>query len=353
MKGKYWSSALGVVAAAALVAAGCGGDDSGSTSGGGSGGGSSKVKSTVTVGMQAPLIELPTMYGQQHGFFKKHGISNLKFVSFSQPPAMMAAVAKGQVDVGNQTLVVLNGYNATSGGDKLKFFAPSNMTAFTWVANNDAGVTPASGSDWKQAVATWKGKTVGVAALGGILDAATRYTASQAGLEEGKDYEIRAAGVGAQAVGALKAGVVDVFAAEPFTAASIEAGKIGQTVLSVPEGQGPPEFQGTFGGAYFAPEGGLKENAATYSAFGAALGESRKAFVDPANKAEVVKFIAATLQVDPAVAEAYYPSAVKIFDANLDKATVDKTTQLGVEVGLVKDPAPSYDDLVAQVEPAS
>jgi len=66
-----------------------------------------------------------------------------------------------------------------------------------------------------------------------------------------------------------------------------------------------------------------------------------------------VKFIAATLQVDPAVAEAYYPSAVKIFDANLDKATVDKTTQLGVEVGLVKDPAPSYDDLVAQVEPAS
>jgi ABC-type nitrate/sulfonate/bicarbonate transport system substrate-binding protein len=294
------------------------------------------------------------VYGQQEGYFKEHGISNVKFVSFSQPPAMMAAVAKGQVDLGNQTLVVLNGYNATSGGEKLKFFAPSNMTAFTWVANNDAGVTPAtSGGDWKQAVATWKGKTVGVAALGGILDAATRYTASQAGLEEGKDYEIRAAGVGAQAVGALKAGVVDVFAAEPFTAASIEAGKIGQTVLSVPEGQGPPEFQGTFGGAYFAPEGGLTENAATYSAFAAALAESRKAFVDPANKAEVVKFIADTLQVDPGIAEAYYPSAVKIFDADLSEETVAKTADVGVEVGLVKEPAPSYGDLVAQVEPAS
>jgi ABC-type nitrate/sulfonate/bicarbonate transport system substrate-binding protein len=350
MRGRNWSSAIGVVAAAALMAAGCGGDDEAASSGSASGG---KVKSTVTVGMQAPLIELPAMYGQQQGFFKQQGISSLKFVSFSQPPAMMAAVAKGQVDVGNQTLVVLNGYNATSGGDKLKFFAPSNMTAFTWVANNEAGVTPASGSDWKQAVATWKGKTVGVAALGGILDAATRYTASQAGLEEGKDYEIRAAGVGAQAVGALKAGVVDVFAAEPFTAASIEAGKIGQTVLSVPDGEGPPEFQGTFGGAYFAPETGLTENAATYRAFAAALEDSRKAFVDPANKAEVVRTIASTLQVDPALAEAYYPSAVKIFDADLSEETVARTADVGVEVGLVKEPAPGYDDLVAQVEPAS
>src|SRR3954466_3276048 len=108
MRGKYWSSAIGTVAAAALVAAGCGGDDGGSTSGSSSGGASGKVKSTVTVGMQAPLIELPTLYGQQKGYFKKQGISKVNLVSFSQPPAMMAAVAKGQVDLGNQTLVVLN-----------------------------------------------------------------------------------------------------------------------------------------------------------------------------------------------------------------------------------------------------
>jgi ABC-type nitrate/sulfonate/bicarbonate transport system substrate-binding protein len=181
----------------------------------------------------------------------------------------------------------------------------------------------------------------------------TRYAAGQAGLEEGRDYEIRAAGVGAQAVGALKAGVVDVFAAEPLAAASLETAKIGQRVLDAPAGQGPPELQGTFGTAYFAPVSALSENAATYRAFAAALEESRKAFVDPANEADVVKLIIDTLEVDQAVAEAYYDSAIKVFDADLSPEAVEKTVDLGVKIGLVEEPAPTYKDLVAQLEPVS
>jgi ABC-type nitrate/sulfonate/bicarbonate transport system substrate-binding protein len=350
MRGKTWRSVIGVVAAAAMLAAGCGDDDDGGGGGGAAGG--AEVKSSISIGVQTPLTELPVLMAEQKGYFEEHGISDVELVNFSQPPAMMAAVAKGQVDLGNQTVPVVAGYNAGSSGDKLRFLAPSSGVSLTWIGSNDAGVPPATETDYKQSVSAWRGKTIGAPALGGQLDVLTRYVATQAGLEEGTDYEMRATGAGAQAIAALKAGVVDMLAAEPFSAAAIETANLGQRVLDVEAGQGPPELQDTVGSAYFAPDGAIAENDATYAAFTAALEQGRKAMFDPANEEAAVSLITDTLKVDDAVAQAYYDNGLQIFDTELSAEMVDATVEAFAKAGLIEAPSPSSEELLATVEPA-
>src|SRR5690242_3925097 len=56
--------------------------------------------STLSVGVQQGYNALPLFVAVRHGYFKKAGITDVKFTLFSSLPAMLTAVAQGQLDVG-------------------------------------------------------------------------------------------------------------------------------------------------------------------------------------------------------------------------------------------------------------
>jgi ABC-type nitrate/sulfonate/bicarbonate transport system substrate-binding protein len=348
MKSKSFRSIVGGAALAAVLVAGCGSSSSSSTAtnaAASSGGGTGGVASQVSVGTQSKLSDMPLLEAQAKGYLKQHGISKVNFVSFTAPPAMMAAATQGQVDIINQTPSVLAAFNAATGGQKLRMFQPLSENAYTWIAKKGSGIPVATPADWQTTVRAWRGKTIGVPALGGAVDLLTRYLGDQVGLVADKDYSIRAIGLGAPAAAALKAGVIDVVGAEPFTASALEVAGIGQRVLDFSSGEGPSQLKDTVVAGYIAPQNTLSSKVATLRAFAAAVEEGRKALFDPANESQVVQMISQNLQVPAAIAQHYYQNGLRVFNISVNPSTDSRTIDAAVAAGLIKKPAPAPQDV--------
>ena len=199
---------------------------------------------TLRVALQQPDNALPILVGLRHGYFKKAGITDIKLTLFTSLPAMFAALAQGQMDVGLQTLPALNSYNRATSGTKLKMIAPNQMNSLLWATRNDAGIPVATKANWKSTVEAWKGKKVGIPAAGGILDLFTRLMIKEAGLSSG-DVTIIPVGVGPPAVAALQQGLVDVITGDTLTLALLKTQKIGKAVIAFSAGQGPASLLNT------------------------------------------------------------------------------------------------------------
>jgi len=333
----------------AAVAAGCGDDDGESSgdSGAASGGGKS-----LSVAIQDDWNNLPIEVARREGFFKKHGVSEVKFVKFTALPALTAAVSRGQVDIGFQTPIILNTFNKTSKAAKFKFFASGVRPTTIWLARKGSGIPPTSGENWQDTVKTWRGKTVGVPALGGLVEHLTRYLIKQAGLDPEKDTAIVAAGLGPALGAALKSGKVDLVAGDGFGAEAILQSGQGNGVLDLTQQQGPEILAtGTFFAAYFAPEDRIQKDRATYAGFARAIEEAKAFLKDPANTDRVKQILGEYLTAAPKVRDGLL-NRLEIFDADLSRTTMDRTIKAWTEIGSLPAPAPTFDDLVADVKGA-
>src|SRR4029079_10907438 len=146
-------------------------------------------------GVQQGYNALPLFVAVRHGYFKKAGITDVKFTLFSSLPAMLTAVAQGQLDVGYQSIPPLLAYDKATSGTKLKVIAATSSASVMFFAKNDTPIPVATSKNWKSTVLAWKGKKIGVPAPNGLIELYVKSMVKEAGLQP-DDVKTVVVGVG-------------------------------------------------------------------------------------------------------------------------------------------------------------
>jgi ABC-type nitrate/sulfonate/bicarbonate transport system substrate-binding protein len=329
---------------AVLAAAGCGSSNSSSGSTSKSG------HRTVTIALQNPGSAVPAYVALALGLYKDAGITGVTTKTFTALPALFAATQHGQVDVAYQTIPGVVNFNNATKTDKLLLLGAGPDNNFSWVATKGTDVPPAGDGSWEETVKAWKGKTVGVTALGGIIDLFTRYMGTQAGLTPGKDFSVDPIGAGAAAVGALSKGVVKVGAGEQTTVQGM-TGTGGTVVLDLGKGWGPPELTNpelVTGSVSLASESAISKDKSFYSDYQAGYDKAKTKMADPANKSIVITAITKALGVDEAAATKLYP-LITGDKQHLTESSYDATVKVFQTTGILKGTPPPYAEISANL----
>ncbi len=329
---------------ATVILAGCAGSGSKTPTGG-----SGAVGRSITVGVQEPYSLLATYVARDQGFLKQHGISSVKFVPFTSLPAMVTAIAHGEITSGLQTPALVATYNSKTAGSKLLLFAPGQIFNFVWTARKGTGVPVAtSTTDWQKTVLAWRGKRIGVPAIGGLGDLVTRYLARQVGLVPDKDFQIVISGTGPTEVAALRSGAADVVSGDAYGASALTVTGVGYNVLNMARGQGPAVFSKTFESGYLGSASAMQSNKALFTGYAAAIAQAQAYMRDPSNKGSMIQILMKDIGVTPSVASVLY-SGVSSFQAQLTPTTWDSTSKAFVKSGLIAPPAPGYSAIIANL----
>lgn len=320
----------------ALVA--CADDDSGGGSGSGSG------QQSLSLGVQEKYASFLLEIALQQGYLDGSGINGVKTTLFTDLPAMFAAVQKGQIELGMQTIPALDAFNKSTSGDQLKLVQQvGNVTR--WYSRTGLQLPTGKNADWQQVVKSWKGLTIGVPAIGSFMDRWLRFMLVKVGLSPDKDVKIAVVGVQTSAA-ALKQGTVDLVGVTSGGAAAIEKQGVGEFALDYPSG--PPEFQNILVSVYFAAETALGQNAKRYSDIAGAMEKAREFVADPANKDVCVKILSEKVGMDPVIAENVYAiDHDGVAGTTLSEATYGKTVSTFASIGLLGKPTPAFGDFVS------
>lgn len=218
-------SALGVVAVAALGLAACA--PSADTSGGSGDSGGDAASMSINLGRLGIGSDASIALAQKHGIYESHGIT-VNDTVVANPPAALAAVQSGQIDVAYST--VMSFLQARSQGVDVVAIASADGTGeleggATDLAPLDQSglfVNPASGITNEGQLA---GKTVSVLARGGSLELGIVAAVEREG---GDPSTINWVALDfASAVEALKGGTIDAAAlVMPFTNEALNQGMV-------------------------------------------------------------------------------------------------------------------------------
>lgn len=302
---------------------------------------------TLSVGLQQGYNGLPFFVGVRHGFFKKAGISDVKFTLFSSLPAMLTAVAQGQLDVGSQAIPAVLSYNRATSGTKVKIIAPSTAASTMFFARNDSTIPVATTTNWKSTILAWKGRKIGVPVPNGLLELYVKYFVKEAGMQQ-SDIQTVVVGVGPPAVAALQNGLVDVISGDALTLGLLKG--FGKNILGFPLKQGPADFSTTLAGVLFTSDAEIQANRGTYVAFANGLVQARKFIADPKNKKAVLDIMTRKIGLKADEAELVYPLARETFggpNTKITKKTVGQTLTAMLKSNVITGPLPAYDFLVA------
>jgi NitT/TauT family transport system substrate-binding protein len=303
---------------------------------------------TLTVGVQQSYSMLPLYVALRHGFFKQSGITDVKFTVFTSLPAMLTAVAQGQIDVGLQTIPAIVAFNRASSGAKLRIVAPISSGSLQWLGKTDSTIPTATKSDWLTTVKAWKGKKIGIPAPGGILALFTAYMVKEAGLQT-SDVQLIPVGVGPPAVAALQAGVVDMVTGDAFTAGLLKAQGIGKTILSLLD-TGPPEFMDSLTGVLFTTESETVANQQLYKGFADGLQKARVWIKNPKNKGDIQDILTRKIGLKREEVKALFADTVTQFTRPgtvISKKSVGATLKAYFGTGVMSGTQPGYDFFVA------
>ncbi|MHB8692094.1 MAG: ABC transporter substrate-binding protein [Solirubrobacteraceae bacterium] len=302
---------------------------------------------TLTIAVQNSTQVLPVIVGLRHGFFKKAGITGIKFILFTTLPPLLTAVAQGQADLGVQAYATLTNYDRATSGTKLKFIAGHNLSdAEFWATRNDSSVPVASkAGGWKKTVLAWRGLKIGLPAPGGYIDLATKWMLNQVGLTT-NDVSLVYVGTGPSAAAALTNGIVDVTTGDPSMMSLILAQKAGRSVL--PAAYGPPQFRNIMITSWFASDSAIQNDRATYTAFAQGIAKSQSFMKNPRHKKDIIDLLIRKIGLAPEIARPFYTIALSAYaNAHLNPKIYAKTMGALVAAGIVTPPAPAYSDLVA------
>jgi NitT/TauT family transport system substrate-binding protein len=220
-----------LLAAASLVPAlvACGPTDhhTGRAAPGTSASGSGHATVTLAVSGLGKQIFLPFRLAQELGFFEKYGVTVRLVDQPDDGPESYALLVDKDVDM------VGGWYNRAvelvDRGTRVEVVAQLSGAPGERIL-----CAPTSGV---RGGADFRGKRIGVTALGAGTDTLTKYVAAKAGVAP-SDYETVAVGVGDHAVAALREHRVDCVITTQPTVTAIESAGLGQTVVDLASFEG-------------------------------------------------------------------------------------------------------------------
>ena len=337
-----------IALAAIFGAAGC--SSSGSSTGSASTGSSTSGGRVVTIGLQSPNSAVPAYVALKLGLFAKAGISGIQLRVFTSLPALFAAVQHNQLDLAYQTIPGVVHFDSATQSGKILLLGAGPDNDFSWVAAKSSNISDTAAGSWQAAVKSWKGKTVGVTALGGIIDLFTRYIASQVGLVPGKNFTIDPIGAGSSAAAALGNGVVSVAAGEQTTAQQLVATG-GTTILNLAQGVGPNALANPslLTGAFsIASQAAITSNKTFYTDFQTAYNQAKQEMSDPANKSIVISAVMQALGISNAQATSLYPEVIGD-KQQLTPAAYAATVAVFKQTGILTGTIPTYAQIAADL----
>lgn len=319
------------------LATGCGASGGASTA--------APSRTVLTMGVQEEYSAYLFHAGVRQGFFESAGISDIKTTAFTSLPAMLTAVAQNHVDFGMQTIPTLRGYNKDSAGSDLVAFGNfGNLTS--WYARSGSNVPTAGNAGWKEVIQSWRGKKIGLPALGGIMDKELRYMLAQAGLDASNDVGLVAVGSQQSAAAAFQQGLVDVVGVTASSAAFIETRNLGYQVLN--NQSGPEELKGTITGAFFASKDQIRDRPEYYRGIAEGMEKSRAFVTDPKNREAALEVLTEDIGLPADVAQRVYSLDLPgVTGGTVTREVFDKSIAAMTTTGIISGDKPAYEDVVA------
>ncbi|AWH93088.1 ABC transporter substrate-binding protein [Dietzia lutea] len=250
-----------VGAALALVLAGCGNDSSDT---GGNGG----ETETITVATASAQSYTIMHLAEELGMFEDAGIG-LEQVSIERGAGpILAAMSNNSVDVAVQSPVVAASAN-NAGNDMRLFCGTASSLNAVILARPDSDIPEATPENWREALQSWSGRTMGIIAEGGAIEGYVRSLLKEAEVE---DVELIAVGMGEQATNALLSGQIDLLFSVPFF--SQQAQDRTKEVFSWAEDAPDEEITNSTQGAWMAKKEWLDNNSELAERFCSVMGDT-------------------------------------------------------------------------------
>lgn len=223
---------------------------------------------------------IPIKVAQEQGFFRENGLE-VSVVDGTNGPAMLAAVAAGQVDVTG--LPMFLGMQSIASGAKLKAVVGLSGGGGSVVFVSDR--IPQSDLSYPESAEALDGKTAAIAAPGGYSDRLMRRYIDGAGVS--LQY-VTLPGVAAQ-VAAMKAGQIDVMNLDLVTGYGLTKQGIGHVLWDFQE-TGPDEIRNAATTEAWVSDKFLAENPASAEAFARSIAQADSWITDPANREAVAGY---------------------------------------------------------------
>jgi ABC-type nitrate/sulfonate/bicarbonate transport system substrate-binding protein len=305
---------------------------------------------TLTFGVQQGYSLLPVFAAIRQGYFKKVGITDVKLNIFSSTPAMFAAAAQGQIDLAQQSIPGIVNYNTATSGTKLKIVAVDTFDSTMMFARTGSGIPAATAKDWKSTVRSWKGKKIGIPVQKGLQQLYIDAMLKEVGMSP-SDINYLVVGVGAPAVAAMRAGLVDTISGDVLTLGLIRPEKLGYAMISFPAHQAPPVLLNQPTGVFFTSEASASNDRALFAGFANGIVKARAFLRNPKNKRSVIDLMVRKIGLKPEEANVIYPIGIPVFTkSKISKSIFDRTiaayVQTGVLSGAAANPPPTFQGTV-------
>lgn len=272
----------------ASALAGCSGGDGGGTASGGTTPADEPLTPITYQTFPQTMQTIPTTVAQEQGFFTENGLE-VTFVDGTNGPAMLAAIAAGQVDVAGLPLFL--GMQSIVSGAKIK--AISGITgpggAVVFVSDRIEETDAA----YPKSAAVLEGKTAAIAAPGGFSERFLKRYIDETGVA--MQYAT-IPGVPAQ-VAAMKAGQIDAMHADLVTGYSLTQQGIGHILWDFQE-TGPDELRGATSVDAWVSDAFLAEDPDAAEAFARSIAQAIAWMQDPENGEEVAEYVSAIAGID-------------------------------------------------------
>lgn len=320
--------------------AACGSDDDSSASG--SSGGLSEV---TVMGYPGQSYRLPFLAADQEGFFKDHGIS-FKFVDQPNNLTGTQGMAATKANVGFvSTITQVQGAQA---GQTYPFFCGGiKVLQTTLIADTNSDLPAMSdGASWQEVLRSLKGKKIGIQTpVGSGLQILFSSALKEAGLNDDDVTYVNLGGTPTTVQAALKNGSVDVAQINPPGTQLLQTQNYGKPLIYMPDG--PNVYKDYYGSGMIGNPQWLSSDSDTAKQFCDAYGEGLKWVQDPGNTDAAASMLAKDSGVPEDAAKLVVKDTFDDFSTALDDATMQKTFNAYVDLGIAKpQPKLTSDDLV-------
>lgn len=279
------------------------------------------------------LVTVPTYVAKDLGIYGKHGL-NVSLLDFRAAPDATAALFSGAVDLmsnspGNMMLVNSRGRDLVAVVD--------NFPAPVWslVVGKDVAI-PGKAAGYPALMRDFKGKKIGVPAIGSDGHNFARRFLRDAGMDPEKDVTFLAVGLGPDAVAAFKVGQLDaVMAIEPVQTVLEALG--GKVVLDLLADKTIPEFASWTSSVYHSTKAHADKNAEMMKRFQAAQEEAIAFVRDPANAEKVAAVWSKyNKALTPEQMKGVLARLGKSFDVKFNCKGTENVGKFQVDNGLIK-----------------
>jgi NitT/TauT family transport system substrate-binding protein len=257
-------------AAMALAVAACGGDPNASSGGGGG----RQVTEMSFQTFPQTLVGVPVKVAAEQGFFERNGL-DVTLSDATGGPAMIAAVAAGQVDAVGIPMFV--GIQSRLAGAKIKALVGlvGGGGSVVFVSNR----VPETDTPYPESARDLDGRTAAIAAPGGFSERVFQEFVEGAGAS--LKYQ-PIPGVAAQ-IAAMKAGKIDMTNFDIAASYSFAKQGVGRVFWDF-QTTGPSELRGVSTSEAWVSEKFVEENPEAAEAFARSIAQADAWLKDPANR---------------------------------------------------------------------